>query len=201
MTLNGFKVVSIAVYETSDAGLVLDTTWGAALDQARAPLVGSIVTHSLLTDLRALEETLWSQHRPIVAAWSGADFGTPGDAKTITGTTTPTNLITGTGTSRTASSAGEICPAQYVGRGALGYVTARGFVYAGASAGSGVVNFVSSRNTVATAGIAGTAWYSTAATLELDTTIEYDKVDLLGAPDNAANTLYVWAWGIQIEPT
>lgn len=203
-TLNGYQLKAVAVYERADQGTTtLDSTWGASIDPSRGPRSESIVRGDLTYDLRALEARLWLVQRPVVAAWSAPGFAA-GDARSLTGTTTPTNLMEGAGgpTARTANTPGEVCPVQYAGRAALAYVNATVAVYADTSAGTGTVQFVSSRNTV-TLSVpgGGAAWVTSSnGALELDTTVEDEKVDILFAPDTAANTIRVWAYMIMVHP-
>lgn len=58
------KLDALAIYETSDQpGRILDTSWGTSIDPFRAPRPGGVIVDDLPTDLRTLEETLWTTQR------------------------------------------------------------------------------------------------------------------------------------------
>lgn len=168
---------------------------------------GSAVIDAPLEAYRAAEHEEWHNHRPIVAAWSADDFALPGSSVQVTGGVVPVCLMENPPTTVAggigAGTRGEICPTENAGRPemAVPAVNAQVAVYADVTAGNAQVDFVSSLNTVTVGPFAAgaPAWYA-ANGLLLDTSIEYDRVVILGAPDNALNTLRAWAWMIQIDP-
>ena len=195
-TVNAFRLVALACYENLPF-VTMDTAWGESV--AGAAITTNPITTTFLSDLRALEEALWLRHRPVVAAWSARGFAAA-QARSVTGTTTLTNLIDLASTARTATTPGEVCPSRYAGRVTATTVAARCAVYAEVTAGLGNVSFRAAGSTLSFTVAGGPAW-TEGGSVNLDTTVEYDKVDIMAAPDNAANTVRVWAWMIQVDPT
>lgn len=195
-TANGYTALDVCVQDLC-VGLLFKGTHTLAHGFASE---GRPVLAGLLEQLRSAFHELRTTNLPFAFQWSAQDIGSTPAATGPLGikitTTTATNVIDGSSTSRTATTPGVSAHVYRGGRGAEGTtngnripVTPR--VYGSVTGGGGdcLVSFTGPLNSVdvrITNG-GGLAWYAASSNLYLNAAAEYDdtttarnKIDIMG---------------------